>query len=126
MTERKDIPVTNSQTVDGNSGDSKHSAVSFDTAEFMHFLDDTDWSDEQKAEYISLVWNIVCEFVALGFDVHPLQQAQENCGQHPKTSADKPLTGSSVVDSSHNNLIEEFVRRSDLETVSGGEGVSDG
>lgn len=126
MTERKDIATTHSQTVEGSSGNAKHSGVSFDAAEFMHFLADTDWSDEQKAEYISLVWNIVCEFVALGFDVHPLQQAQENCGQHPKTSADKPLTGSSVVDSSHSNLIEKFVRRNELETVSGEEGVSDG
>ena len=126
MTERNDIAATNPQAVDGGACLSNPASVSFDAAEFMHFLADTDWSNDEKSEYLALVWEIVCEFVALGFDVHPLQQAQENCGKPTKTGADEPMADSDVVNSSHSHLIEKFVRRSELETVSGGEGVSDG
>lgn len=126
MTERKDIVVTNSQTVDSDSGNTSRRAISFDAAAFMHFLAETDWIDEEKAEYITIVWDIVCQFVALGFDVHPFQQAQKPCGELAEFGGESASIDSQVVDLCHSNLIEEFVRRNELETVPGGEGVSDG
>lgn len=111
---------------DENRAASSALSLEFDAAEFTHFLADTDWSDEEKAEYITLVWNIVCEFVALGFDVHPLQQARKPCGELSESGAVSTSIDSQVVNSSHSNLIEEFMRRKGSETVSGGEGVSDG
>lgn len=99
--------------------------LDFDASEFAHFLDDTGWSDEQKAEYITLVWNIVCEFVALGFNVHPVQQAKEPCGKLPETLAESALSEASMIDFSHSDLIEKFMRQSGPESVSGARGVID-
>ncbi|OSQ47045.1 hypothetical protein [Thalassospira alkalitolerans] len=104
----------------------KRNSVEFDAVEFMHFLEETDWTDEEKAEYIALVWNIICEFVALGFGVHPIQKAQEDCGKRTPSSMQSPLAAAAVVNSSHSNLIEKFVRLSGVEPLSDGEGVSDG
>tara|TARA_R100000789_G_scaffold17692_1_gene20711 strand:- start:100 stop:465 length:366 start_codon:yes stop_codon:yes gene_type:complete len=101
-------------------------AIGFDAAEFFHFVEETGWSDEQKAEYITLVWNIVCEFVAMGWGVHPIQQAQETCGQSDKNCDLGPNGESDVIDSSHGELIEEFVRRTGDSARSDGEGVTDG
>ncbi len=52
----------------------KHDAT-FDPSEFMHFLDGTDMTEEAKREYLEFVWQIVSEFAAIGFGVHPVQQA---------------------------------------------------
>ncbi|MEQ8602856.1 MAG: hypothetical protein RIB45_06025 [Marivibrio sp.] len=100
--------------------------LNFDPQEFFHFLEGTDWSDEQKADYVTLVWNIVCEFVAMGWGVHPLQQAKESCGKTVQSRVRAPLGAAEMVDSSHSELIEEFVRRNGESAPSGGEGVSDG
>ena len=126
MTEQKDIEPFGPKIGHGDSSSSARAAASFNAVEFMHFLDGADWSDKEKSEYLALIWEIVCEFVMLGFDVHPLQQAQKNCGKPSKTGADKPMTDSGMIESSHSHLIEEFMCRSELETVSGEEGDSDG
>tara|TARA_R110000787_G_scaffold16622_17_gene50539 strand:+ start:36659 stop:37039 length:381 start_codon:yes stop_codon:yes gene_type:complete len=101
-------------------------SVEFDVAEFMHFLEGTDWTDAEKAEYIALVWNIICEFVALGFGVHPIQQAQEGCGKPDPSGMSPPLVGADMVNSSHGNLIEKYVRLNGTESLSDWEGVIDG
>jgi len=97
-------------TVSGNLPDATPAlAMQFDPAEFCEYLADTDWTDDQKAEYIRLIWDIVCEFVALGFDVHPLQQAQnssgKDCAGHNAVTAES----GKLVQSSHKEVIEEFV-----------------
>lgn len=103
----------------------KRTALHFDAAEFVHFLSDTDWSDEEKAEYVTLIWNIVCEFVALGFDVHPVNHARNSCGKLPNTQADPVLAGADMVECSHSHLIEEFMRLNGSKPDSGGQGVID-
>lgn len=97
--------------------------LDFDASEFAHFLDDTGWSDEQKAEYITLVWNIVCEFVALGFNVHPVQQAKEPCGKLPENSAESASLEAGVVDSSHSDLIKTFMHLSGAQSDSESGGI---
>ena len=123
MVEDKKQHETTSTASDPASGPP---SLEFDAAAFAHFLDDTDWSDEEKAEYIALVWQIVCEFVALGWGVHPVRQARITCGKLPETRAEEALAASSVIDSSHGHLIEKFMRRSGDDPGSGGEGVIDG
>ncbi len=99
--------------------------VAFDAGEFAHFLSGTDWSDEQKAEYISLVWNIVCEFVALGFEVHPVNHAQDTCGKLPQAHGDPASAEADMVECSHGHLIEEFMRLNGSKPASGAGGVID-
>jgi len=97
-------------------------SLEFDAAEFAHFLHQTDWSDEQKAEYIALVWNIVCEFVALGWGVHPVQQARDTCGKLPVSGAESASSEAVMVDSSYGELVGEFMRLNGSEpgSVAGG------
>ncbi|WPZ34510.1 hypothetical protein T8K17_25210 [Thalassobaculum sp. OXR-137] len=85
-------------------------SLEFDATEFAHFLSEADWSDEQKAEYITLIWSIVCEFVALGFNVHPVQQARVSCGEVPDFCGKSASLRPGMVNSSHGDLIEEFMR----------------
>jgi hypothetical protein len=49
-------------------------ALTFDAQEFVHFLAESDWTEEQKLEFIQELWQIVVSFVDLGFDLHPVQQ----------------------------------------------------
>lgn len=49
-------------------------ALSFDPHEFCHYLADSDWTEEQKVEFIEALWQIVVSFVDLGFDLHPVQR----------------------------------------------------
>lgn len=95
----------------------------FDPAEFVHFLEETDWSDDEKAEYVRLVWNVMCQFVALGFDVHPIQQARDNCGKLTDERMVSPLLDNGVVNSSYGNLVEKFMRLNGVESDAGEEGV---
>jgi len=47
----------------------------FDPDDFVHFLTDCDWTEEQKREFIEELWKIITQFVDLGFQLHPVQQA---------------------------------------------------
>lgn len=53
---------------------------------YQSFLDDSDIPDAQKRELLEMLWNIICEFVRLGFGVHPLQQLMPNDSEKPEKS----------------------------------------
>lgn len=53
-------------------------ALTFDAHQFCHFLADSDWTEEQKIEFIEVLWQIVVSFVDLGFDLNPVQRAIES------------------------------------------------
>lgn len=60
--------------------------LEFDPALFIHHLDSWDATDDQKAEYLELIWQIVVQFVDLGFGIHTLSAAaQQTCGQLPQS-----------------------------------------
>jgi len=63
--------------------------LEFDVQEFMHYLDDTDLTDQEKREMIDSLWVIKCEFVALGFEVRPAKQAENACGKHSKNNGER-------------------------------------
>lgn len=125
MTERREIKEFNSKAVDSNPPPSSASTLSFDAVAFMHFLEETDWSEEEKAEYLVLIWEIVCEFVALGFDVHPIQQARKACGKPCEPDVIMPSGTTGMVDSGYGELIEKFSSLTDAECTSGEEGAAD-
>lgn len=62
-------------------------SIQFDPEEYMPLLADEHLSDEQKHELLTALWNIMKEFVWLGFGVHPVQQARIGCGQSQKSPA---------------------------------------
>lgn len=57
------------------------SIITLDYDLYAHYLDGADLTEEQKQEFLETLWSIVCEFVALGFEVHPAQQAKNACGE---------------------------------------------
>ena len=65
------------RAADNNHQQTPPAGLTFDPQEFMHFLNDCDWTEEQKAEFISELWKIVVGFVDLGVGIHPIQQVTE-------------------------------------------------
>lgn len=63
------------------------STLAIDLDYFRPFLDDTDIPEERKQELLEVLWNIVVNFVDLGFGIHPIQHAmleQEKSKQKKK------------------------------------------
>lgn len=56
-------------------------AVTLDYERYQHLLDNGDLTDEQKQEALQLIWQLVCEFVSLGFNVHPMDETPAKCGK---------------------------------------------
>jgi len=54
-------------------------SLDFDYARYAHHLDHEDMSEEEKRECLGALWSILSQFVMLGFDVHPVQQAGSSC-----------------------------------------------
>jgi len=52
--------------------------LSIDVKLYQHYLDNADLTDAQKTELLQTLWGIICEFVQMGFNVHPVQQAQHS------------------------------------------------
>lgn len=71
--------------------------VTFDYELYAHYLDDAEISEEQKRELLSALWSIIVEFVALGFEVHPAQQAQDSCGKLPESRRNPRDSGQNAV-----------------------------
>ncbi|MAI91543.1 hypothetical protein [Ponticaulis sp.] len=57
--------------------------VEIDFARYEHYLADPDLTEKQRRELLTAIWNIIVEFVSLGYGVHPLRQA---CGQPRKAN----------------------------------------
>lgn len=115
----------NEETPLNTSADRLPNVVEFDAAAFTHFLDDTDWSDEEKTQYIALVWQIIGEFVALGWGVHPVQQAQEACGKLPKTGTETPILRADVVEWRDQDQANTFNAAADHRTTDAAERIQE-
>ncbi len=97
--------------------------ITVDYERYAHFLEDSDLTEEQKQEFLQTLWNIIVEFVSMGFGVHPLQQAQNTCGQLGENGVKPPVAEPDRVILDKEILTEKFVNASGLETGTGVEGV---
>ncbi|MET1414382.1 hypothetical protein ABVF61_19070 [Roseibium sp. HPY-6] len=68
---------------------SEYKTLTLDVDYYQSFLDDVDISDAQKRELIETLWNIVVQFVDLGFGIHPLQQANPTKGSESQEALAK-------------------------------------
>ena len=80
-------------------------AIKFDVAEYEQFLEDSEMTDAQKREYLQVIWNIIVQFVDMGFGVHPVQQA---CGKRKDISPKAALTAPKRLYSNHPILLDDF------------------
>lgn len=89
-TQRELKPLWHSRAnQDRSTGADPSNILSVDLSRFGHHLDHWDVSEYEKAEYLGLVWQIVCQFVDLGYGIHPLNAAaQQSCGQSPEIAGD--------------------------------------
>lgn len=78
--------------------------IEVDYEKYAHFLDEADMSDEEKRAFAQTVWEIIVDFVSLGFGVHPVQQAGQSCGQNTPLARMSPEEVSAVVKSENSNL----------------------
>ncbi|MEO0383209.1 MAG: hypothetical protein AAF234_06595 [Pseudomonadota bacterium] len=65
-------------------------ALEIDYELYMKMLEDSEWTDDQKREFIETMWSIIVSFVDLGFGIHPVQLAQEEGGQIDNLSSVEP------------------------------------
>ena len=56
----------------------KMPSLQVDWEVYAQMLEASDWSDDQKREFIETIWSLVMTFVDLGYGIHPVQQA---CGE---------------------------------------------
>lgn len=94
--------------------------IEFDFDKYAQFLEDADLSESEKLELCKAVWNIMSEFVMLGFGVHPIQQA---CGKDNFSDLAIPIPSSNLLSSEHKQLIAEFDSAADGESDLAREGV---
>ncbi len=98
-------------------------AVEIDYEEYLRFLEDDDISEADKRELLGLLWSIVCEFVAMGFGVHPVQQAQESCGK-PEENTPKPAQSNGHgVNCEDGKFIKSIDRPAESENPPAGKGA---
>lgn len=51
-------------------------SVGSDYERYSHLLNETGFEEEEKQEILQALWNIITEFVQMGFGVHPIQKAR--------------------------------------------------
>jgi|GEM_PF-1800705 len=96
---------------------------------YARYLEDSDLTEDQKREFLQLLWGIICEFVSLGWGVHPLQQAleaEEDCGKRRDTAPESAASGNDAVQWLDSDFVEEFSAATGSEEDRNGKGVEDG
>jgi hypothetical protein len=78
---KDELSTTGRREISGNFGAAARPIVTVDVEKYQRFLDETDMTEEQKAEFLQALWSIIVTFVELGFGVHPLQEVCGKGGQ---------------------------------------------
>lgn len=76
-----------------------------DVEKYQHHLDHCDLTESEKQEFLQTIRNMVCEFVLLGFDIHPLQTLSGDKTAEPSALA--TLLQDDMVSSKHAATTEE-------------------
>jgi hypothetical protein len=88
-------------------------ALTIDYALYERYLDSSDLSEAEKREFLETLWSIIVSFVDLGFGVHPLQQANPDCGQELNLGDLIKNDPSTVLLSSDNLPHNQFTKAAD-------------
>lgn len=79
--------------------------VEFDYAEYAHFFARFDLTEEQKRAHFAALCEIMLAFAALGFGIHPAQQA---CGNRHDSAEEPTLAALFGVECEDNRNIHEL------------------
>lgn len=83
-------------------------SIEVDYEKYAHFLESADWSEDQKREYAQMIWNIIVDFVSLGFGVHPVQQAEKGCISIDEIQSHTVSVARKMVKSSNGDLKKNY------------------
>lgn len=75
---KDEISTTGRSEMRGNFGAAARPIVTVDVEKYQHYLDGSNMTDRQKAEFLQALWSVMVTFVELGFRVHLLQEV---CGK---------------------------------------------
>lgn len=53
-------------------------SIAIDWKTYGRFLEESDWDDARKQEFIELLWSLVVSFIDLGFELNPLQHTRSD------------------------------------------------
>lgn len=104
----KETRVSASGRTENNESGISKPVITVDYERYAHFLKDSDLTEDQKREFLQALWNIIVEFVSLGFGVHPLQQAKNTCGQLKEDLPKPALTAPDTVYLDDKLLVDNF------------------
>lgn len=113
------MPAHKNQTLDTSRSSSPYLEV--DLEEFVHFLDGTNMNDDEKMECLQMHWRIICEIMSLGYDIHPIQQAQKACGKDAESLSEPTSKPPRMIKSEDSKIIESFGKSA---AENSGEGLS--
>lgn len=77
-------------------GDTASRVLTVDVDKYQAYLDETDMGDAEREAFLRSLWDIILNFVDLGFGVHPLQEVSEpeatEDSEQQETAGDVPAT----------------------------------
>ena len=76
---------------DLNKSQRSKPTVHFDPDEYMHYLDGMDVTDEQATEILRTLWDIMVQFVDLGFTVNGTAESTLNDKGHSAAKLDSKI-----------------------------------
>ncbi|EKE68461.1 hypothetical protein [Oceanibaculum indicum] len=82
--------------------------ITFDYSLYEHYLEDSDLTEDRKREFLETLWNLIVELMSLGYEAHPVQQAQDACGKPSNTHTHPPISGRIPVQSEGRFLENDF------------------
>ena len=82
--------------------------ITFDYELYAHHLANSDLTEEQKREFLRSLWNLIVGYMSLGFEIHPVQQAEKACGKLSKSRTDPPISGPDAVECKGSILPTDF------------------
>lgn len=50
--------------------------LKLEVEQYMHYLDDTDMTEDRKTELLEVLWLLISEIMSIEFETHPVQMAQ--------------------------------------------------
>ena len=90
MTRNEETPLTTS---------ADRPIITLDYDLYAHYLEDSDLSEAEKREFIETMWGFIVDLMSIGYEIHPVQQAQEACGKLSESSVNPPHSRAEMVQS---------------------------
>lgn len=99
--------------------------MTLDLQAYLHHLDGLGLTEEEALTCLQQLYDVALQFVYLGFNIHPVQQAEKTCGKDAELPEKQPNSGQNEV-----SLLGQFIKENtadftDRETERIGEGVTE-